>query len=151
MTAKTTKTAMPPTAATPPKTKMRPKTMMRLEHVNMTVSDADETAAMMGALFGWRIRWRGACKSGGYAVHVGDDERYVALYSPVKALNPPSESLNRVGAVNHLGVLVDDLAAAERRVLAFGLKTHSHQTYDPGSRFYFHDSDGIEYEVVSYA
>jgi len=48
-------------------------------------------------------------------------------------------------------VIVDDLAAAERRVLDAGFVTHSHQTYDPGSRFYFHDYDNVEYEVLSYA
>jgi len=53
--------------------------------------------------------------------------------------------------VNHFGILVDDLDAAEQRILKAGYKTHSHQTYDPGSRFYFHDHDGIEWEVVSYA
>ncbi|MEQ8435743.1 MAG: VOC family protein [Oceanicaulis sp.] len=125
-------------------------TQVLLEHVNMTVTDADRTAAMLCAVFGWRIRWSGPSKAGGYSVHVGDDERYVALYSPKGEIAPAGDSLLRAGAVNHLGVLVEDLHAAERRVLDAGLTTHSHQTYDPGSRFYFHDSDGVEYEVVSY-
>lgn len=122
-----------------------------LEHVNLTVTDPDRTAAMLSDLFGWRIRWTGASKGGGYSVHVGEEARYVALYRPAGEIDGPGGGHTRAGAVNHLGVLVDDLAAAERRVLAFGLKTHSHQTYDPGSRFYFCDADGIEYEVVSYA
>lgn len=126
-------------------------TQALLEHVNMTVTDPHRTAAMLRAVFGWRIRWSGPSKGGGVSVHVGDDARYVALYSPKGDVAPAGESLLQAGAVNHLGLLVEDLAAAERRVLDFGLKTHSHQTYDPGSRFYFHDHDGIEYEVVSYA
>ena len=126
-------------------------TQVLLEHVNMTVTDADRTAAMLSALFGWRIRWSGPSKAGGYSVHVGDDERYVALYNPKGEIAPAGDSLLQTGAVNHLGVLVEDLHAAERRVLDAGLKTHSHQTYDPGSRFYFHDHNGVEYEVVSYA
>ncbi|MGJ3232037.1 MAG: VOC family protein [Oceanicaulis sp.] len=121
-----------------------------LEHVNMTVTDPDRTAAMLCDLFGWRVRWNGGSKAGGYSVHVGDEARYVALYRPAGAVEGPGDTLRRTGAVNHLGVLVDDLHAAERRVLAYGLQTHSHQTYDPGSRFYFHDADGVEYEVVSY-
>lgn len=121
-----------------------------LEHVNFTVSDPDRTARMLSEVFGWTIRWSGPSKGGGYTVHVGTDARYVALYRPASDVDRPGDSLKRAGAVNHIGVLVEDLAAAEARVLEQGIKTHSHQTYDPGSRFYFHDEDGIEYEVVSY-
>lgn len=123
-----------------------------LEHINMTVSDPDRTANMLVDLFGWKIRWSGASLNNGRTVHVGNDEDYVALYAVGKPRGlKDDESYGLAGAVNHLGILVDDLGAAEKRVLEFGIKTHSHQTYDPGSRFYFHDHDGIEYEVVSYA
>lgn len=121
-----------------------------LEHINMTVSDPDRTAKMLADLFGWHVRWSGPSLGGGRSVHVGDKERYVALYSPNTETASHSESFRQRGAVNHLGILVDDLDAAEQTVLALGIKTHSHQTYDPGSRFYFHDHDAIEYEVVSY-
>ncbi|MEM7330278.1 MAG: VOC family protein [Pseudomonadota bacterium] len=123
-----------------------------LEHVNLTVSDPDRTAEMLVDLFGWKIRWAGASLNNGRTVHVGNEEDYVALY---KTGNPrilsENENYSMAGAVNHLGILVDDLKAAEKRVLEYGIKTHSHQTYEPGSRFYFHDHDNIEYEVVSYA
>jgi len=123
-----------------------------LEHVNLTVSDPDKTADMMVKLFGWKVRWSGAALGNGRTVHVGNDADYVVLYSvgDPKVLGE-SENYGIAGAVNHLGILVDDLDAAEQKVLAFGIKTHSHQTYEPGSRFYFHDHDNIEYEVVSYA
>lgn len=123
-----------------------------LEHVNLTVSDPDKTADMLVKLFGWKVRWSGAALGNGRTVHVGNDADYVALYSVghPKVLGE-SENYGIAGAVNHLGILVDDLDAAEQKVLAFGIKTHSHQTYEPGSRFYFHDHDNIEYEVVSYA
>jgi catechol 2,3-dioxygenase-like lactoylglutathione lyase family enzyme len=123
-----------------------------LEHINMTVSDPDKTAGMLSDLFGWNVRWSGDSIHGGRSVHVGNESDYVALYSVGKprALDE-NENYRLAGAVNHLGILVDDLAAAEKRILEYGIKTHSHQTYEPGSRFYFHDHDGIEYEVVSYA
>lgn len=123
-----------------------------LEHINMTVSDPDRTAQMLIDLFGWKLRWSGVSLNNGRTVHVGNEDDYVALYS-VGAPRRLSddENYSMAGAVNHLGILVDDLNAAEKRVLAHGIKTHSHQTYEPGSRFYFHDHDGIEYEVVSYA
>nr|WP_321359117.1 VOC family protein [uncultured Hyphomonas sp.] len=121
------------------------------EHVNVTVSDPKKTAAMLVDLFGWHVRWEGPSKYDGYTVHVGTDDEYIALYALPTQDRPEQESYHRTGAVNHFGILVDDLNAAEQRILNAGLKTHSHQTYDPGSRFYFHDHDGIEWEVVSYA
>ncbi|MEO1964281.1 VOC family protein [Hyphomonas sp.] len=121
------------------------------EHVNVTVSDPKKTAAMLVDLFGWHVRWEGPSKYDGYTVHVGTDDEYIALYALPKQDRPDEESYYRTGAVNHFGILVDDLDATEKRILASGIKTHSHQTYDPGSRFYFHDHDGIEWEVVSYA
>jgi predicted enzyme related to lactoylglutathione lyase len=48
-------------------------------------------------------------------------------------------------------VVVDDLDAVEAKVNAMGFTAHSHADYAPGRRFYFHDMDGIEIEVVSYA
>lgn len=53
--------------------------------------------------------------------------------------------------MNHLGVVVDNLGAAEEVVLAAGLEPFNHADYEPGRRFYFFDWDGIEFEVVSYA
>ena len=123
-----------------------------LEHINMTVSDPDKTAEMLADLFGWKIRWSGDSLNNGRSVHVGNEDDYVALYSAgTPRTLDDNENYRLAGAVNHLGILVDDLAAAEKRILEYGIKTHSHQTYEPGSRFYFHDHDGIEYEVLSYA
>lgn len=121
------------------------------EHVNVTVSDPKKTAAMLVDLFDWHVRWEGPSKYDGYTVHVGTDDEYLALYALPQQDRPGQESYYRTGAVNHFGILVDDLTAAEQRILRAGYETHSHQTYDPGSRFYFHDHDGIEWEVVSYA
>jgi catechol 2,3-dioxygenase-like lactoylglutathione lyase family enzyme len=122
-----------------------------LEHVNITVSDPDRTAALLSRLFGWRVRWTGASKSGGRSVHVGAEQWYVALYGP-PALDADARDPGRlVGGLNHVGVLVDDLDAAEARVIAEGLAPFNHGDYEPGRRFYFLDPDGIEFEVVSYA
>ena len=123
----------------------------KFEHVNMTVKAPKQTAQMLCDLFDWKIRWEGPAKYDGYTVHVGTEEEYLALFALPQQDNPAQESYYRTGAVNHIGILVEDLDAAEKRVLGAGFETHSHQTYDPGSRFYFHDADGIEYEVISYA
>lgn len=52
--------------------------------------------------------------------------------------------------LNHLGIVVDDLDSAEKRILAAGFKTRSHGDYEPGRRFYFEDGDGLEFEVIAY-
>ena len=91
-----------------------------LEHVNLTVPDADKTAAMLCTLFGWGIRWQGAAINGGHSVHVGDDDTYLAVYSPAADLRDADINKNRTGHLNHVGIVVSDLAAVETRVRAAG-------------------------------
>lgn len=122
----------------------------RIEHVNITVSDADRTAAMLMELFGWRVRWRGSAADGGSTIHVGDDDNYIAVYMERGGRSDP-KGYAKGRPLNHVGVQVDDLEDAERRVKALGLKPFGHGDYEPGRRFYFFDADGIEFEVVSYA
>lgn len=121
-----------------------------LEHVNLTVSDPDATAAWMQAVFGWHIRWSGPALNNGRTVHVGSDSAYVALYSPAARAHLGDDPHVQVGGLNHLGVQVTDLTATEARVIAAGFTPHNHADYAPGRRFYFHDADGIEYEAVTY-
>jgi catechol 2,3-dioxygenase-like lactoylglutathione lyase family enzyme len=122
-----------------------------LEHVNITVSDPPATAAWMCRVFGWHIRWEGPGMQTGYTVHVGDTDRYVALFSYGDATPSKERSYTHVGGLNHLAVVVDDLDAMEELVTAEGFTPTNHSDYEPGRRFYFHDRDGIEVEVVSYA
>lgn len=121
-----------------------------LEHLNFTATDPRKTAERLERVFGWKIRWEGPSLGGGRSVHVGTDDLYLAIYSPPAGVSDRAESYGTRGGLNHIGILVDDLAAAESKVIAEGYETHSHQTYDPGSRFYFHNEDGIEFEVLSY-
>ena len=121
-----------------------------LEHANITVSDADATAAWMCDLFGWHVRWKGPAIDGGTSLHVGTEAQYLALYQPARPLQPKDDSDTTQGGLNHLAVVVDDIDAAEQAVRAAGFKPTSHADYDPGRRFYFKDQDGIEFEVVSY-
>ena len=89
----------------------------------------------------------------GYTVHIGTETSYIAVYSgsnPAQTVPKEDASYETRGALNHIGVVVDDLDAVEAKVTALGLKAHSHADYEPGRRFYFHDPDGVEIEVVSY-
>lgn len=120
-----------------------------LEHVNITVSDPQRSAALLRDLFGWHIRWEGPSMSAGHTIHIGTDDAYVALYTnpEVRAADP---AFRKGEPMNHIGVTVDDLDAVEAKVAAAGLEPFGHDDYDPGRRFYFFDWNGIEWEVVSY-
>ena len=119
----------------------------RLEHVNLTVTDIERSAALFAKLLGWQQRWRGAAMNGGETIHVGDDRSYLALYTDRR----PHDRFEKGAPLNHIGFVVDDLDAAERVVIEAGLEAFNHADYEPGRRFYFFDWDGIEFEVVSYA
>lgn len=130
--------------------------MTHLEHANITVSDPKKTAAMLSDLFGWHTRWEGSAMNGlGYTVHVGTADSYIAVYTgavPSQTVpKTPDANYQTLGGLNHIGVVVDDLDAVEAKVKALGFKTHSHADYEPGKRFYFHDGDGVEIEVISYS
>jgi catechol 2,3-dioxygenase-like lactoylglutathione lyase family enzyme len=121
-----------------------------IEHVNITVSNPEQSAEMLCALFDWHIRWQGPSALGGRTIHVGSDDFYIAVYQPEDADGTPFA--HRKGEpLNHIGFQVDDLDETERRVIALGLTPFSHGDYYPGRRFYFFDRDGIEIEIVSYA
>ncbi len=122
---------------------------MNVEHVNVTVADCRATAELLMTIFDWHIRWEGDSLLGGRTVHVGTDDTYVALYTP-PGTPEAAANTDRLNGLQHIGVLVEDLDAVEERVRAAGIEPYSQMTYDPGSRFYFNDRDGVEYEVVSY-
>ena len=121
----------------------------RLEHVNLTVRDPARTAALLASIFGWHNRWQGAARDGGFTIHCGTDDHYVALYTGRDA-SYSDRDFAKGQPFNHVGVTVDDLDTTEKRVIAAGLVPFSHDDYEPGRRFYFFDPDGIEYEIVSY-
>ena len=119
-----------------------------LEHANITVSDPERSAALLQKLCGWHERWRGPSQLGGWTIHVGSERDYMAVYTTGQ---PVRERYAKSAPLNHIGLVVDDLAAAERIVVEAGLEPFSHMDYEPGRRFYFFDWDGIEFEMVSYA
>jgi catechol 2,3-dioxygenase-like lactoylglutathione lyase family enzyme len=118
-----------------------------LEHVNITVSDIERSAALLQQLLGWRIRWRGPSQLGGETIHVGGDEDYIAVYTKGVAVSRHAKGM----PLNHIALVVPDLDAAEAVVRAAGLEPFSFGDYEPGKRFYFFDWDGVEFEMVSYA
>ena len=121
-----------------------------LEHVNVTVTNPDAAAKTLCRMFDWHIRWRGDSIYGGQTVHVGSDNSYLALYSKGAPQEQEASTYDIQGGLNHLAIVVDDLDKTEERIRKAGFDTHSHANYEPGRRFYFHFSDGIEFEIVRY-
>ncbi len=122
-----------------------------IEHANITVENPDATAELLCKLFGWEVRWKGEGIHSGYTVHVGSENSYLALYAqPGNMQVPTASSHNTLTALNHIGVVVDDLKAVEKRAKALNLACHDHADYEPGTRFYTDLPDGLEVEVVSY-
>lgn len=121
-----------------------------VEHVNLTVSDPQKTADFLCRLLDWKIRWEGEALQGGYTVHVGSDDSYLALYTHNKTKSSNESSYTSVAGLNHIGIVVDDLDDTEKRVIELGFTPENHGDYEPGRRFYMHDGDNIEYEFVSY-
>lgn len=120
-----------------------------IEHANLTVSDPERSAALLQDLCGWQERWRGPALMDGWSLHVGNEASYIALYSGHFG-DGVRERFRKGQPLNHVGLVVDDLAAAETVVIAAGLEPFGHDDYAPGRRFYFFDWDGIEFELVSY-
>ncbi len=123
-----------------------------LEHANITVTNQAKTAEWMDKVFGWKIRWEGKSMTNGYSTHVGSENTYLALYSPAETPAATGEdTYATAGGLNHLCVVVDDIEATEKRVIEAGFTPQNHADYEPGQRFYFYATDGVEYEVVSYS
>ena len=118
-----------------------------IEHVNISVTDPERSLRLFEDLLGWKERWRGPSMLGGRTIHVGNDTDYLAIYTN----DDTTGGFAKSAPLNHIGVLVDDIDAAEKVVLNHGLEPMNHGDYEPGRRFYFLDWDGIEFEVVSYA
>ena len=100
-----------------------------LEHANFSVSDPQKTADMLCKIFDWRIRWRGEAIHGGHTIHVGGQDSYLAIYAQADMRKAAPNDYRTVGAMNHIGVVVGDLDAAEARVVEAGFEPKSHADY----------------------
>ena len=123
-------------------------TQAQLEHINISVTDGERTAAFLQKLTGWHRQWEGPSLDNGRSIHLGDDRHYLAIHSSPRITGGFAKSV----PMNHIGIAVADLDAAEQVVLNVGLRPFNHGQYEPGPRsFYVFDWDGIEWEIVSYA
>lgn len=125
-----------------------------VEHANLTVPDMDAAIRFLQTAcpeFVVRhdtihpvsgIRW----------VHVGTPESYLALQEPHKGRDPEDHRrpYDDIG-VNHLGIVVDDLAAVEARLEAAGYERGMAGDPHPArKRNYWYDSAHFEWEFIEY-
>ncbi len=125
-------------------------THANLEHVNFTVADPNRIAGKLCQLFDWKIRWEGPSMTDGYTVHVGTDKDYLALFRPPNMSDNSFDSYTSINGMNHIGIVVEDIGAMEKRVIDAGYKPNNHGDYEPGRRFYFDMEDALEIEIISY-
>ncbi len=70
--------------------------------------------------------------------------------APATPLTGQAERHVKRESLDHVGLVVGDLDAAERAVRAAGFVPHGRADYEPGRRFHFDGDDGGECERVSY-
>ena len=105
---------------------------IHLEHVNITVSDPEKTAAWMYEVFDWPVRWQGPALGSGRSLHVGSEASYIALYCSNEATDAAPDSYRCLSGLNHIGVVVDDLDLVEAQVRKAEFTPYSHADYAPG-------------------
>ncbi len=127
--------------------------MVRLEHVNLVVSNIEETKKFLfAAMPHWRVRGKGTNKW--YQrkrnwEHIGDDDYYITL-------NDHGEGENRnlrgfTPGLAHVGFVVDDVDSLITRLTDEGYEiatlgaTHPHR-----KTVYFIDPAGFEFEFIEY-
>jgi catechol 2,3-dioxygenase-like lactoylglutathione lyase family enzyme len=124
---------------------------MRLEHINMTVNNIEQSYAFYAQLFDFKQRWAGtgSGKKGPVrAIHIGDDTTYLSLFEAENPGQAPADYGST--GINHLAFEVDNLQPLRGRLAAMGVLLHLDENYEPGQRIYFYDPNGVEVELVCY-
>ena len=121
-----------------------------VEHVNLSVRDIDRALLFLQtACPELRVRARGGVPERLWC-HVGTDTSYFALEQPGPAGTHARVPYKDVG-LNHVGLVVEDVAAVRERLTAAGFREGLRAEPHPARlRAYFFDDDGTEYEFVQY-
>lgn len=126
---------------------------MRLEHINMVVSDLDETLGFYNAAFPhWNIRTRGRAEWYGVTrewLHFGDDYNYLTLNDNGKNSSRNLRS-NDLG-IAHLGFEINNIQALRQRMAVIGFTpSHSGAAHPHRRNLYYIDPNGVEVEFIEY-
>ncbi len=125
----------------------------RLEHFNVTVPDIDASISFIKVIAAdYEVRKDEVSDRGYRWVHIGNEESYIALQEPHPGFESmaPLETYRNHG-VNHIGLIVEDAAKIEKKLLDKGFKPNGPMIVETHrKRLYFYDQAGFEWEMVEY-
>lgn len=122
----------------------------RMEHANISVHDMDAAVKFLTtALPHFRIRGRD--KSGRNEwLHLGTDDIYISVNAAPNGELGKRRAYYDLG-VNHVGFVVDDVAAVVARLEAAGYRQDTGpEVSEWRHRYYFGDPDGLQWEFIQY-
>ncbi len=121
-----------------------------VEHANITVKDLDATVKFLStAIPEFQVRHQGFNTK--RWCHIGTQQSYIA----VQEVEPkPQQHVSRTPyfdlGVNHVGLVVEDVAQIEQRLTAAGYRKNMYEDEGYRKRLYFFDGDGLEWEFIEY-
>ena len=127
--------------------------MTRLEHANICAKDIDEALRFLKAVDpDIKVLRDQTPDNGTRWVHVSIGQDYLAVEGPHDAAKPANlHKRYQDHGINHLGLVVEDIAAAQARLEAAGYaETHIPEIHPARIRRYFLDGTGLEWELVQY-
>ena len=127
--------------------------MTKIEHANITVPDIDEAIRFIQLVApDFKVR-RDEKPAESYRwVHIGNDEFYFALQEAHLDATPekPRKTYKNYG-VNHIALVVENLAEIENRLVAEGYQRSIATPLEKHrKRLYFFDRFGFEWELIEY-
>ncbi|MEM8658045.1 MAG: VOC family protein [Pseudomonadota bacterium] len=125
----------------------------RLEHANLTSPDIDATITFLRHVDpAFSVLHDSGADEAVRWVHIGTPESYFAVQAPYEgdAVEGLPTRYHQVG-VNHLGLVVEDVAAVAERLRAAGYaESYAPSVHPARLRRYFEDGCGFEWEFVQY-
>ena len=127
--------------------------MIQLEHINLVVSNLDNSLTFYRAAFPqWTVRGGGENEWHGKArnwLHFGDDYNYLALAD--NGVEKNRELAGHQVGLAHFAFVTNDIKGVIKRLAAAGFTTAKDgQEDDYRENVYFLDPDGYEVEFVQY-
>ncbi len=127
--------------------------MIQLEHINLVVSNLDNSLTFYRAAFPqWTVRggceneWHGKARNW---LHFGDDYNYLALAD--NGVEKNRELAGHQVGLAHFAFVTNDIKGVIKRLAAAGFTTAKDgQEDDYRENVYFLDPDGYEVEFVQY-
>ena len=124
----------------------------KLEHANLIVRDVDGMIRFLQTAFpDFVVRWEWTTEDAGRSLHIGTEDTYLALNEASRERAAKWVPYSGEPGTNHLGYVVDDVAALHERMTAAGYRDSTVPNDHPHrKRVYFYDDEGNDWEFVQY-